>query len=287
MRWLPYRNIFFDCDSTLTTVEGIDILADMVGKKWRIEVLTNAAMNGEVDLQEVYGKRLKAIYPTHEQIQAIHWAYKKNVVEDAAELIRVLHEQQCNVFIISGGLAEPVREFGYWLGVPQHRIRAVGVRYDALSGNWWNAADAEHKMRYKAYQEGHLTVSNGKAQVVQQLLAELKAEGGDPGRTLLIGDGTSDLLAQTHVDLFVGYGGVVKRDRVLNEAPAFIHSPSLSPLLALVLGPAGVAELHHTSHHVLAEKCRQLIEKGELTIQDERLSQKFQKAYQAIYSRPH
>ena len=31
MRWPTYQHIFFDCDSTLTTVEGIDALADTAG----------------------------------------------------------------------------------------------------------------------------------------------------------------------------------------------------------------------------------------------------------------
>ncbi len=39
MRWPPYEHVFFDCDSTLTTVEGIDILAASSGKQWRVEVL--------------------------------------------------------------------------------------------------------------------------------------------------------------------------------------------------------------------------------------------------------
>ncbi|MCC6606951.1 MAG: phosphoserine phosphatase, partial [Anaerolineae bacterium] len=33
MRWPPYKHVFFDCDSTLTTVEGIDVLAETAGKK--------------------------------------------------------------------------------------------------------------------------------------------------------------------------------------------------------------------------------------------------------------
>ena len=71
MRWPPYRHVFFDCDSTLTAVEGIDVLAQNAGKGWRIKVLTDAAMNGELDLEQVYGKRLAAIRPTRSQVIAI------------------------------------------------------------------------------------------------------------------------------------------------------------------------------------------------------------------------
>ena len=50
MRWPPYRHVIFDCDSTLTKVEGIDILAEAAGKGDEVRRLTDAAMNGEIDL---------------------------------------------------------------------------------------------------------------------------------------------------------------------------------------------------------------------------------------------
>ena len=285
MRWPPYQNIFFDCDSTLSTIEGIDVLAETAGKKWRVEVLTNAAMNGDLELEEVYGKRLRAIQPTRQQVVAVREQYKKNPVVDAPAVVAALQALGHNVFIISGGLLEPVREFGIALGVPEERIRAVPVQYDELAGEWWRPSTAEPSPpRYKQYIEGALTISNGKAQVVRELLAEFG--GAKPGRSLLIGDGTSDLLAGPSVDLFVGFGGVVKRERVLHEAPAFIHSQSMAPLLAVALGPAGLQDLEKTPYATLAHTCVQLIEQGELTFNHERLNQKFREAYQAVYSRP-
>ncbi|MBK9049634.1 MAG: hypothetical protein IPL78_01560 [Chloroflexi bacterium] len=139
MRWPPYHHIFFDCDSTLTTVEGIDMLAEAKGKKWRVEVLTKAAMDGDLDLQEVYGKRLEAVKPTRQQIHDIRQVYKHHIVEDAAALITTLQFLGHQVYIISGGLAEPVIEFGLYLGVPRENIRAGGVAYNQLTGDWWQA----------------------------------------------------------------------------------------------------------------------------------------------------
>ena len=60
-RWTSYDLIFFDCDSTLSTIEGIDELARFKGKEWRVSVLTQKAMDGELDLGDVYGKRLKSV----------------------------------------------------------------------------------------------------------------------------------------------------------------------------------------------------------------------------------
>ncbi|MEM7798009.1 MAG: HAD-IB family phosphatase [Chloroflexota bacterium] len=271
MRWPGYKNIFFDCDSTLSTIEGIDVLAEVAGKKWRVEVLTNAAMNGDLDLSEVYEKRLKAVRPTREQVYQIKNAYKKNVVEDAQAVIDALKYFDHNIFVVSGGLLEPVKEFAISLGVKPDHIKAVDVQYDALSGEWWRQSDGM-QVRYKTFEEGALTVTDGKADIVDQLLSAEK------GSSLLVGDGTSDLLASRRVDLFVGYGGVVKRKKVLAKAPAFVHSLSLAPLLGLALGPAKLHMLHETEHEAVAQKALDLISTGELTFSDGDLQRRFDAA---------
>lgn len=283
MRWPPYKHVFFDCDSTLTTVEGIDVLAETAGKKWRVEVLTNAAMDGKLDLEDVYAKRLQAVRPTHDQIQQIRAVYKRNIVADAQAVIAALHFLGHHVYIISGGLAEPVEQFGLFLGVPKQNIRAVNVDYDRLAGQWWQGEGNGHspkQERYLDYEEGALTVSDGKAHIVQELL------GTQNGRSLLIGDGSSDLLAGHQVDLFVGFGGVVERERVKREAPVFLHSPSLAPLLLLAAGPAAVRTVKGTPHEAVFQKAFTLTNTGAISFNHERLNQKFQQAYQTVHPRP-
>jgi phosphoserine phosphatase len=277
MRWPPYEHVFFDCDSTLTTIEGIDILAESAGKKWRVEVLTQAAMEGDLDLAEVYERRLRAVNPTKSQIKEIHHAYKRNLVEDAQVVIAALKELGQEVYIISGGLLEPVREFGLYLGVPKEHIRAVGVTYNELSGQWWVGGDEQ----YLDFEDGALTVSDGKADIVAELLKE------KTGRSLLIGDGASDLLAGHSVDLFVGFGGVVSRENVRREAPVFIQSHSLAPLLAIVSGPAALRRLENTTFESLGRKAWDLIQSGVINFNDERLNKKFSaavEAYQTLHS---
>lgn len=271
MRWPPYDHIFFDCDSTLTTIEGIDILAESAGKQWRVEVLTRAAMDGDLDLAEVYERRLRAVKPTQSQIRDIRRAYKKNPVEDARAVIAALQKLGRQVYIVSGGLLEPVREFGLFLGVPKEHIRAVGVSYDELSGHWWVGDD----LRYLDYEEGALTVSDGKAEIVKELLS------GKTGRSLLVGDGISDLLAAGAVNRFVGFGGVVSRDKVREEAPIFVNSQSLAPLLAVAAGPASLRRLLDTPYEALGDKAWDLIKSGAVSFNDERLEKKFAEALDA------
>ena len=234
-------------------------------------------MDGKLDLEDVYAKRLQAVRPTREQIREIRRVYKRNIVEDAKEVIAALHDLGHNVYIISGGLAEPVEEFGVYLGVPKERIRAVNVDYNQLSGKWWEAGTGAMEVRYLDYEEGALTVSDGKAQIVKELL------GDQNGRSLLIGDGSSDLLAGKAVNLFVGFGGVVARQKVVENSPVFMHSPSISPILALAAGPAAYRQTINTNHENLFRKALELTKTGALSFKDERIKSKFTTAFDATY----
>ena len=279
MRWPPYQHVFFDCDSTLSRIEGIDVLAQSAGKQWRIEVLTNAAMDGDLELEAVYGKRLQAIRPTRAQVQLVHQAYKNAIVEDARAVLDALRALGHEIYIISGGLAQPVVEFGRHLGVPAAHIRAVELHYDQLAGDWWRSDEAVNwQQPYLNYEEGALTISDGKAEIVRELL------GGRPGRSLLIGDGSSDLRASSEVDLFVGFGGVVARPAVKANAPIFLHSTSLAPLLHLAAGPAACRRLNGSQHETVFAKGANLIKSGALSFTNERLEEKFRTAYQTVYS---
>lgn len=237
MRWPPYQHVIFDCDSTLTQVEGIDVLASNAGRGEEVARLTQAAMDGDMDLEDVYGERLAAIDPTRTDVVALRQVYKDNVVPDARDVVSALLELGHEVYIVSGGLLEPVREFGVALGVPANNIRAVGVEYDQLAGEWWSRHQAQEP--YLAYSEGALAMSEGKAQIVNELTAHKS------GRRLLIGDGTSDLLAAESVDLFVGFGGVGDRPKVRIGAPIFLNELSLSPVIVLAAGPAARDRLPH------------------------------------------
>lgn len=274
-RWTSFDLIFFDCDSTLSTIEGIDELARLKGKEQRVGLLTQKAMDGELDLQEVYGKRLRAIRPTRGQLKEIEELYYETIVPDVQAVLDALRFLDKEVFIISGGLAEPVKGFGKRLGVAGDHIRAVELEYNELAGEWWRYHDpqTQHRQTYLDYDEGPLTISSGKPQIINELAA------GRHGRRLMVGDGSSDLATRSVVDLFVGFGGVVAREKVLKEAEAFIHSLSLAPILPLVAGPAGYARISGTAHQPVFDKGIQLARAGGLTFQTEDLRTTFEDAF--------
>ncbi|MEO1164889.1 MAG: HAD-IB family phosphatase [Chloroflexota bacterium] len=274
-RWATYDLIFFDCDSTLSTIEGIDELAKLKGKEGRVGLLTDKAMNGDLDLSEVYGKRLKAIRPTRGQLKAIEKRYIETEVEDATKVIAALHYIGKKVYIISGGLVDAVRGFGRRLGVAPENIRAVELEYNELSGEWWryNEPQAQHEQTYLEYVEGPLTISSGKPDIINDLT------GQQIGRRFMIGDGSSDLATRDTVDLFVGYGGVVDRDKVRNESDVFIKSLSLAPVLPLATGASGYQKVRGTEHEALFRKGIDLALKNEVLFKGDAQRDHFANAF--------
>ena len=279
LRWPRYDLVFFDCDSTLSSIEGIDELARLKGKEQRVGLLTNKAMDGELDLADVYGKRLRAIRPTRAQLKAVEERYWETTVEDAKDVIAALRLLGVQVFIISGGLIDAVRGFGRRLGIEPARIRAVELEYNELSGRWWDYHEpgAQQAKSYLDYSEGPLTVSSGKSKIISDLAGDI------PGRRMMIGDGSSDLATQSTVDLFVGYGGVVTREAVRAGADIFVGSTSLAPILPLAAGRSGWAALESQEHHELYRKGVMLaLETASLRFRDQDLRDQFRREFEGV-----
>ncbi len=260
--WPLYDVVIFDCDSTLSTIEGIDELARLNGRDEDVAVLTKRAMEGDIPLESVYDRRLNTANPTQEQVYQVARRYRETIVAHAREVIEALQSLGVAVFIVSGGLIEAVRDFGVWLGVPRERIFAVNMAYDQLAGQWWRYWNHPRGRylgaTYLEVEPSPLTGTRGKNQVIARLRA------AHAGRAMMIGDGLSDLETAEDVDLFVGFGGVVYRQRIAEAAQVYIHAPTLALVLPLALGPLGRAPRFAS---VWAEGVRR-IQQGDVTFRD-------------------
>jgi phosphoserine phosphatase len=198
---MTYRHIFFDVDSTLVTIEGIDVLAN--GNP-EIAALTDAAMNGEIPLDQVYAKRLEIIRPTRVAVDDLASTYIRSIVDGAQETIAALQNAGAVVHLITGGIEQAILPLAITLRVPERNVHAVSLRFDA------NGAYEDFDRR------SFLTRSGGKELVVRDIRAR------SHGKAAFIGDGVSDLEARPAVDLFIGFGGVVIRPRVKENADVFV-----------------------------------------------------------------
>lgn len=198
-----YRLVFFDVDSTLVTIEGIDILGD--GNP-EIARLTDAAMNGEIPLDEVYGRRLELIRPARAAVDALALRYAGALVEGAAETIALLQSAGALVHFVTAGIEAAVVPLAAKLNVPARNVHAVRLQFDAEG-------------QYAGFdRRSFLTKPHGKELVVRDVRARTH------GKAAFVGDGASDLEAKPAVDFFLGFGGVAIRGKVKENADAFVTS---------------------------------------------------------------
>jgi phosphoserine phosphatase len=206
-----FGTVVFDCDSTLSAIEGIDELA--AGQREAISALTDAAMRGEVSLEQVYGARLGLIRPGRAAIEALAAQYIAAAVPDVRQTVHALRTRGVEVRIVSGGVRQAILPFAAWLGLRESDVAAVELRFDQDGA-------------YAGFdEESPLARSGGKRAVVQGWRRTL------PGPILMVGDGITDLEARPVVDRFVAYAGVVDRPVVTGAADAVLRDRSLLPLL--------------------------------------------------------
>jgi len=209
-----YRHIFFDVDSTLVTIEGIDALA---GGNPEIVRLTEAAMNGEIPLDEVYGRRLEIIRPSRADIYALAGRYLTSLVEGAEETIGALQAGGANVYLVTAGIEQAVAPIAQRLNIATRAVHAVALEFHDDGS-------------YKDFdRRSLLTRTGGKELVVRAILARSK------GASAFIGDGATDLETKLVVDLFIGFGGVVERERVRQNADVYVADPTLKGALPYLL----------------------------------------------------
>lgn len=208
--------IVFDCDSTLSQIEGIDELARLRGPETfrEIEALTNAAMNGEVAIDEIFARRLDIIQPSVAFCEQVGQLYIEHIEPTAMATLEKLRNAGWRVVIVSGGFTQVIEPLGKHLGID--RIEAVPLKFNPDGS-------------YAGYDEtAPPTRNGGKPEIIAQLKAELA-----PTQIVMVGDGISDLETRSEVDTFIGFGRYADREKVRAEADHFVLA--LDDIPALIL----------------------------------------------------
>jgi phosphoserine phosphatase len=207
--------ILFDCDSTLSAIEGVDELARLRGLECfsEIEAMTHAAMEGQTPIDDVFGRRLEIIRPTLAEVKTVAQLYLDQIEPTALATINEVKAIGWTPMILSAGFTQAIEPLAAYLGID--RIEAVALKFDE-SGNY-----ADYNRNFPTTRNG------GKPARILQIKNELS-----PTRIVMVGDGISDLETKEVVDLFVGFGRYVERPKVKSNSAHFIHSLSeLSVLL--------------------------------------------------------
>lgn len=212
----PVSAIVFDCDGTLSSLEGINELARYNGVDAEITALTEMAMSQTGINPELYQKRLNLVVPHQTQLYTLGQQYFLHCVPDVPAIISLFNRLNKSVYIVSAGLNPAVTIFGELLQIPFSNIFAVNLHFD----QYGNYVDYER--------ESPLTTHLGKRMIINTLKAQHR-------HIIHVGDGLNDYIAHDVVQRFIGYGGIYYRETLAALCQYYIQSASLAPLLPLTL----------------------------------------------------
>jgi len=197
--------ICFDVDSTVITEEGIDVLATSLGVGDAVSKLTASAMGGTTLFQNALKARLDLIKPSIENLENIQKEHPLQFTPRLEELIEILHKKGKNIYLVSGGFRQMINPIALQLGISVSNIYA---------NNLFFTEDGE----YNGFDTNEPTSKDGgKAKVIQDLIDKY-----DYKCVIMIGDGATDMQARPPAKAFIGYGGIIEREKVKNGADWFI-----------------------------------------------------------------
>lgn len=238
----PLDAVIFDCDGTLSHVEGIDELANLNGVGPEVSALTLQAMSETGVTPDLYAQRLNLVKPSRQQVLSIGELYYQHIAPDAQLVLNCFTQFHKPIFVASAGLNPAVKNFAKKLNIPENHVFAVDVEFDAQG-------------KFKGYDRKALTTQpNGKCEIVKRIKNKYP-------HVMLVGDGMNDYAAHDLVTRFVGYGGAFQRKKMEDNCEFYIKAGSMLPLLVLGLTPQEAQELPENlaCYH---EKALQMLEMG-------------------------
>ncbi|MBV8802015.1 MAG: HAD-IB family phosphatase [Gammaproteobacteria bacterium] len=221
----PISAVIFDCDGTLSKIEGIDELAKNNNTTAVVKKLTEEAMSKTGMTIELYNKRLELVQPTYQQVVKLGKEYITQRVPDIDKVMQILQHLKKTIYIVSAGLYPSVNIFGKFLNISSENIHAVDIQFDS-SGNYINFD-----------QHSPLVTRNGKQVIVNRIKQE-------HARTAYIGDGLNDLEVRDLVTRFIGYGGVFFRENIKAACHFYVESPSIANILPFILTQDELKDLY-------------------------------------------
>ncbi|KKQ92368.1 MAG: hypothetical protein UU16_C0003G0004 [Candidatus Woesebacteria bacterium GW2011_GWA2_40_7] len=216
MKNRKYDSVVFDVDSTLVTFEGLDFLAKLKGKEKELSKITKSAMNGDMSMRESMERKMRAISPDFEDIVKMGNEYIKNITPGALETIKILKTNGIQTWILTGNFQPAVGMLANFLGIKSTNVITNNIFFD------------ENKKYLSFDRENPLSNNGGKAIKINEFKNKM-------GKTVLIGDGSTDLEAKESVNLFIGFGGVIFRPKIKAASKIYITEPNLMTIIPYIL----------------------------------------------------
>jgi len=205
---IAQKNYIFDFDSTLTSVEALDVLAEISlannPKKdeiiKEIQEITNLGIDGEISFTESLERRIKLLHAHKSNLEELIHRLRQQVsksIENNKEFFENFSE---DIYVVSCGFKEFIDAIVKEYNIPTSRVYANTFVYDA--DGYITGFDKENV----------LSQHNGKI----ECLREMKLEG----EIQVIGDGYSDYVMREAgvADKFFAFTENISRDKAVNKA---------------------------------------------------------------------
>ena len=207
----------FDMDSTLISIECVDEIAAVAGKKAEVAAITEAAMRGEfADYKESLRRRVALLRGVPATALETVYAERLRLNPGAERLVAACKAAGLKTLLVSGGFtffSDRVRDR---LGIDFTRSNVLEIAAGALTGRmvdqpWGDICDGVEKRK--------------------TLLETCTAIGVDPRNTIAIGDGANDMPMMAAAGLSVAYHA---KPKVRAAATVAIDRGGLDRLLEVV-----------------------------------------------------
>lgn len=198
-----------DMDSTIITIECIDELADYAGIKDKVAVITERAMNGELDFVGALNERVALLAGLPESVLQTCYDERVRLMPGAEALVKTMAANDAHCVLISGGFTFFTNRVAKAAGFHENVANVLEIKNGKLTGKV--VPPIVDKNTKKA-----------------ELLKQMELHALDPYEAMAVGDGANDLPMLLSAGLGVAYHA---KPAVKAEAHFKIDSCDLSALL--------------------------------------------------------
>lgn len=219
---VPAKLLLMDVDSTLTTTEAIDLLAEHAGVGPWVAEITERAMRGELDFAQSLEERVATLKGLPTTIFTIV-GEAMTLSNGAAELIAAAHGCGAKVGVTSGGFTQLVAPL------------AERLRLDFFNANTLETEFVDGEDRLTGRLTGPIVDREQKA---RDLVDFARAEGVDVALTVAVGDGANDHAMFDAAGLSIAY---CAKPVTAARADVAINFPRLDAVAAFAFKSAPLA----------------------------------------------
>lgn len=235
------KKYVFDFDSTLTSVEALDVLAEITLEHnpnrdeiiKQIQEITNLGIDGDISFTESLKRRIALLKANQDDLDELVRRLEKKISKSIKENKEFFEKHSEDIYVISCGFKEFIDPIVAHYNIPSEKVYANTFEFDKQG--YISGFDADNV----------LSAHNGKIDCLKNLNLE--------GEVQVIGDGYSDYVMREAgiADKFFAYTENVSREKAVKNADHV--TPTIDEFLYLNKLPRKISYPKHRIKILLLE----------------------------------